>query len=205
MRLPTISLRRPLPAVMFCLGLLFLSGSLHAAAQEPQSQGQTDETAALDRVGKWKIINTALFVAGMAWLVAKYAPSFFNARSSDIQKAIQDATGLKIQADFRYSEIDKKMANLAGEISKIRAEADIEMEREHKRIRHQTELEVERIHQSAPNEIEALRQEAADNLQLQTARMALDMAEQRLQQRFAGGDPDNPVDNLLRLIEGRKN
>lgn len=205
MRFPAISLRRPLPALIFCLGLLFLSGSLYAAAQESQSQQQTDETAALDRVGKWKIINTAIFVAGMAWLIAKYAPSFFNARSSEIQKAIQDATGLKIQADFRYSEIDKKMANLAGEINKIRAEADLEMEREHKRIQHQTELEVERIHHSAPNEIEALRQEAAENLQLQTARLALDLAEQRLQQRFAAGDPGNPVDNLLKLIEGRKN
>jgi F-type H+-transporting ATPase subunit b len=205
LRLPAISLRRPLPVLVFCLGLLFLSGSVHAVAQESQSQQQTDETAALDRVGKWKIINTAIFVAGMAWLIAKYAPSFFNARSSEIQKAIQDATGLKIQADFRYSEIDKKMANLAGEINKIRAEADLEMEREHKRIQHQTELEVERIHQSAPNEIEALRQEAADNLQLQTARLALELAEQRLQQRFAAGDPGNPVDNLLKLIEGRKN
>jgi F-type H+-transporting ATPase subunit b len=187
------------------VGLLFLSGSIHAFAQESQSQQQADETAALDRVGKWKIINTALFVAGMWWLIAKYAPSFFNARSSDIQKAIQDATGLKIQADFRYSEIDKKMANLAGEIAKIRAQADVEMEREHSRIQHHTELEVERIHQSAPNEIEALRQEAANNLQLQTAQTALAMAEQRLQQRFAQGEPGNPVDDFIRLIERGKN
>lgn len=189
----------------FCVGLLFLSGSIHTFAQESQSQQQADETAALDRVGKWKIINTALFVAGIWWLIAKYAPSFFNARSSDIQKAIQDATGLKIQADFRYSEIDKKMANLAGEIAKIRAQADVEMEREHSRIQHHTELEVERIHQSAPNEIEALRQEAANNLQLQTAQTALAMAEQRLQQRFAQGEPGNPVDDFIRLIERGKN
>jgi F-type H+-transporting ATPase subunit b len=199
-----MSVQRLLLRGTFCAGLLFFAGSIHAFAQDSQSQ-QQDETAALDRVGKWKIINTALFVAGMGWLIAKYAPSFFNARSSDIQKAIQDAMGLKIQADFRYSEVDKKMANLAGEIGKIRAQADLEMEREHNRIRHQTELEVERIHHSAPNEIEALRQEAANNLQLQTARMALEMAERRLQQRFAQGEPGNPVDDFIRLVQRGKN
>jgi F-type H+-transporting ATPase subunit b len=205
MKLPTIGMQRLLLGGTFWVGLLLLSGSIHIFAQESQSQQKAEETAALDRVGKWKIINTAIFVAGMGWLIAKYAPSFFNARSSDIQKAIQDATGLKIQADFRYSEIDKKMANLAGEIAKIRAQADVEMEREHSRIQHQTELEVERIHQSAPNEIEALRQEAANNLQLQTARVALEMAERRLQQRFAQGEPGNPVDDFIRLIERGKN
>jgi F-type H+-transporting ATPase subunit b len=205
MRVPAIRAQRMLLRATFCMGLLFLSASMHASAQESQSQQQADETAALDRVGKWKIINTVLFAAGMWWLIAKYAPSFFNARSSDIQKAIQDATGLKIQADFRYSEIDKKMANLAAEIGKIRAQADVEMEREHNRVRHQTELEVARIHQSAPNEIEALRQEAANNLQLQTARIALDMAERRLQERYARGEPGNPVDDFVRLIERGKN
>ncbi len=205
MKTTDLSRRRLVLHGAFCVGILFICGSVYALGQESQSQQQADETAALDRVGKWKIINTALFVAGMGWLIAKYAPSFFNARSSDIQKAIQNATGLKIQADFRYSEIDKKMANLAGEIAKIRAEADTEMEREHNRILHQTELEVARIHQSAPVEIEALRQEAANNLQWQTARIALDMAEQRLQQRFAQGEPGNPVDDFVRLIERGKN
>ncbi len=205
MRIPGIAMQRLLLRAAFCAGLLFISGSIHAFGQQSQSQQQADETAALDRVGKWKLINTALFAAGMAWLLAKYAPGFFNARSSDIQKAIQDATGLKIEADFRYSEIDKKMANLAGEINKIRAQADIEMEREHKRIQHQTELEVARIHQSAPNEIEALRQEAANRVQLQTARIALEMAERRLQERFAQGEPGNPVDDFIRLIERGKN
>ncbi len=65
MRIPARAMRRLLLRATFCMGLLFLSGSIHAFAQESQSQQQADETAALDRVGKWKIINTVLFAAGM--------------------------------------------------------------------------------------------------------------------------------------------
>jgi F0F1-type ATP synthase membrane subunit b/b' len=187
----------------FCAGLFFLAAGVHARAQESQAQAQ--ETAALDRVGKWKLINTAIFAVGLAWFLAKYAPAFFNARSADIQKSIQDATGLKIEADFRYSAIDKKMANLAEEIKKIREQAHIEMEREHERIRHQTELEAQRIHHAAVNEINALRKEAADRVQLHTAQVALGLAERRLQDRFAQGEPDNLVDDFIHLVEHGKN
>ncbi len=198
-----VSWRRHLLALTFCGGLFFLSCASYAAAQETQQQAQ--ETAALDRVGKWKLINTGLFVAGMAWLLAKYAPGFFNARSLDIQKAIKDATGLKIEADFRYSDIDRKMAKLGDEVNRLREEARLEMEREHDRVRQQTEAEVTRIHQNAANEVEALRKEASNRVQQHTAELALGLAERRLQDRFAKGEPENLIDDFIRLIERGKN
>jgi len=199
----SVSFRRRLLPLAFCAGLLFLGCSGYAVAQETQQQA--DETAALDRVGKWKVINTALFVAGLAWLLAKYAPAFFNARSLDIQKAIKDATGLKIEADFRYSDIDKKMARLGDEVNKLREEARLEMEREHDRMRQQTEAEVQRIHQSAVNEVEALRKDASNRVQQHTAELALGLAERRLQDRFAKGEPENLIGDFIRLIERGKN
>ncbi len=107
--------------------ILLLAGAPHALAQETAAQ----ETAALDVVTRWKIINTALFVIGLGWFLWKYGPAFFNARSADIQKAIKDATGLKLEADFRYSEIDRKMATLADEVRRMREQASRELEREH--------------------------------------------------------------------------
>ncbi len=198
-----VKLRRQILRLALCAGLLFLAIGIHASAQ--QTRQQERETAALDRVTKWKIINTAIFVAALGWFAAKYAPRFFNARSSDIQKAIKDATGLKIEADFRYSDIDKKMAHLGEEVEKIRAQAKIEMEREHERVRQQTSVEVDRIHRNAQNEIEALRKEAANGVQLHTAQIALGLAERRLQDRFSEGEPENLVDDFIHLIEHGKN
>ncbi len=178
-----------------------MAANVRALAQESQAQ----ETAELDRVGPWKLINTGIFVALVAWFLAKKGPQFFNARSADIQKAIKDATGLKIEADFRYSDIDKKMASLGAEVDKIREQAKLEMEREHDRVRQQTEVELEHMRKNASNEIEALRIEASDRVQLHTAQIALGLAERRLQDRFSQGEPDNLVGDFIRLVDRGKN
>lgn len=197
------SLKSRVISQLVIAGTAVCLASATALAQESQMQAQ--ETAALDRVGPWKLINTAIFVALLGWFLAKNAPRFFNARSSDIQKAIKDATGLKIEADFRYSDIDKKMARLPEEVNKLREQAETEMQREHQRIQQQTATEIEHMQTGALNEIEALRQEAADRLQLHTAQLALGLAERRLQDRFAQSGPQDSLGDFIRLVDGRQN
>ncbi|MBV8865598.1 MAG: ATP synthase F0 subunit B [Acidobacteriaceae bacterium] len=189
------------PCFALYAGLFLVAANVHAIAQESQAQ----ETAELDRIGPWKLINTGIFVALLAWFLSKKGPQFFNARSADIQKAIKDATGLKIEADFRYSDIDKKMASLGAEVDKIREQARLEMEREHNRVRQQTEIELARIYKNASNEIEALRQEASDRVKLHTAQIALGLAERRLQDRFAAGEPDHFLGDFIHLVDRGKN
>lgn len=180
--------------------LLFL-GTAQSFAQETKAQ----ETAALDIVTRWKILNTAIFLIGLGWLLWKYAPAFFNARSADIQKAIKDATGLKIEADFRYSEIDRKLATLADEIRKMREEAGRELEREHERFRHESQAEIEHIHHNVAAEIEAFRQEGVNQVRQRTAQLSMQLAERQLQERFQSGEPEDLLYDFIHLIEQGKN
>src|SRR5689334_12413451 len=99
-----------------------------------QESGARTEEAREQRVVFWKWINFAILAGGLGYLIAKKAPAFFNARSEEIQRAIKEATGLKVEADFRASEIDRRMATLSSEIQKMREEAKAEMERESLRI-----------------------------------------------------------------------
>lgn len=177
------------------LSLLLLSASLAFAQETPQ------ETVILDAVTRWKIINFALFLIGLGYLIAKFAPRFFNARSADIQKAIQDATGLRIEAEFRYSEIDRRMATLPDEIKRMRDQAAAEMERAHQRFRHETDLEIAHIHRNTQAEIEALRSEGAAQVRRHTAQLALTSAEQRLRDRFLTQEQAPFVDDFIRLVE----
>ncbi len=112
---------------------------------------------------------------------------------------------MKIEADFRYSDIDKKMASLGAEVEKIRQQAKLEMEREHDRVRQQTAFELAHIHKNATNEIDALRQEASDRVQLHTAKIALGLAERRLQDRLAQGEPQSFLGDFIRLVDSGKN
>ena len=183
------------------LGALMIACSGHAWAQETAAQ----ETGILDAVTRWKIINTAIFLAGLGWLIWKYAPAFFNARSADIQKAIKDATGLKLEADFRYSEVDRKMATLGDQVKRMREESARELEHQHNRLQQETQLEIERIHRNVAAETEAFRREGMYQVRRHTAQLALQSAEQQLQDRFRGSEPEDLLRNFIRLVEQGKN
>ena len=192
---------RRIAGLCLSAGLFFFAGTVHLRADEPSAK----ETAEMDTIGKWKIINFALFAIGVGYALVRYSPRFFNARSADIQKAIQDATGLKLEADYRYSEIDRKMATLADEVKRMREEAKRELEREHEKYRREASVETEHIQQNVLNEIEAFRREATNQVRRHTAQLALGLAERRLQDRFAGGEPEETIQDFIHLVEQGKN
>ena len=179
---------------------LLFAGASHAFAQEtPQ------ETAALDAVTRWKIINSLIFAALLGWALWKFAPAFFNARSADIQKAIEDATGLKLEADFRYSEIDRKMATLGEEVKRLREQAKLELDREHDRFRADTQAEIEHIQRNVAAEMDAFRQEAILQIRQRATQLAIELAERRLEERFQSGEPEDMLQEFIHLVEQGKN
>ena len=163
------------------------------------------EVAALDRVTVLKVVNFLIFAAGLGYVLVRYSPRFFNARSSDIQRAIQEATGLKLEADYRYSEIDRKMATLAEEVRRMREEAQRELEREHERFRQEARAEIDHIHNNVANEIDALRKQGINQVRRHTAQLALGVAERRLMERFRGPESDETIHDFVNLVERSKN
>jgi len=111
---------------------------------------------------------------------------------------------LKIEADFRYSEIDKKMANLSGEVGRLKAEAEEEMKREHERIQRDTANEIEHFGRNADYEIESLRAEGALQVRQHTTQLAFAMAERRLQAHFAQNNAQNNVSEFINLVGSGK-
>jgi len=168
--------------------------------QETQKQEAPEENSQMT----WKLINTGLFAIGFGYLLWKSAPRFFNARSADIQRAIKDATGLKMNADLRYSEADRKMATLPDEVKRLRAQAAAEMEREHARIQHDTEQEIQHIRRNIQFESDALRSESRDQIRKHTAQLAFDLAERRLREG-APSDSASDVNSFIHLVEKGKN
>jgi F-type H+-transporting ATPase subunit b len=193
-------------ALVLFAGLILLPilsyGQEAAPAASQSSEKKTEED---DGMMKWKVINFAIFAVGLGYVIIKNAPTFFNARSADIQKAIKEATGLKMEADLRYSEVDRKMANLAGEVEKIRAEAKVEMQHEHERMLNETKQEIEHIHRNVAAETEGLQQEGALKVRQHTTRLALALAERRLRDRFAGSQGDDLLQDFVNLVDRGKN
>lgn len=189
-------MRRAITPLLLFTALLLLFSVRGIQAQT----GAQKDAAEQESEMKWHVINTAIFAAGLGFAIWKFAPAFFNARSADIQKAIREATGLKMQADLRYSEMDRKMATLGEEVKRMREQARIEMEREHERRRQETADELEHINNSVAAEIQALRSEAASHIRQRTAQLALGLAERRLRD---AGVPSNDglFQDFIHLVE----
>lgn len=199
-------LSRQLLRAILLGGLLFAAADRPAHAQtEPEKQASAEGQENENPDAKWHLINTALFAIGLGWAIWKMAPSFFNARSNDIQRAIQEATGLKMQADLRYSEIDRKMATLPEEVERMKHQSAAEMEREHRRRQEESARDVKRIEEANSAEIEALRQEAMQSARQRTARSALQLAEERLAARVSSSSNDELLHDFIHLVERGKN
>lgn len=162
---------------------LFAFVTLAPAYSAQIAQSERIEETETEKLAGWKWVNFALLVAGLGYIFVKKAPAFFNARTEEIQKAIKDATGLKMDADFRSSEIDKRMATLAEEVQKLRAAAQSDMEQEGQRIEAETHASLQRIHQHTLREIESLQQQAALSVREHAVRLATELAVTELRER----------------------
>jgi F-type H+-transporting ATPase subunit b len=194
-------MRRRWLAIWLC-AFFYLAAGVAAFAQEhsqqPSASGQGSS-------GPWEITNFLLFALGLGWLVARKGPRFFSARSADIQKAIKDATGLKMDAELRYSEIDKKIASLAETVKRFRDQGAVEMERVHQQMLRETDQQIERIRESTLVETEALKAEGRRRVKRYMADVTLSIAEQRLREHLAQAESDNLLHDFVNLVDGRKN
>jgi F0F1-type ATP synthase membrane subunit b/b' len=187
------------------LGIFAIVLAIPAFAQEPTDDrvaaGQPESGSAL----VWKWINFGVLLGGLGYLAAKNAPAFFSARTADIQKAIKDATGLKIEAEFRASEIDRKMATLEAEIRRMRDGSRTEMSQESARIDHDTSVALDKIREHTVREIEALQHQARNTLREHVAQLAVTLAGERMRERMTPDDRAHLVDAFARNVaaEGR--
>ncbi|MGA7411806.1 MAG: ATP synthase F0 subunit B [Bryobacteraceae bacterium] len=157
-------------------------------AESPEKEAQDNPETGVGRDLLFKWINFGIFAGGLGYFIVKKGPAFFSARTADIQKAIKDATGLKMEADFRSSEIDRKMATLGAEVQRLRDESKLEMEREHERILRETEAGVKRLQQHFALEVASLQQNARTELRRHTSELAVSMAASRLRDQLTGDD-----------------
>lgn len=211
------SFQRCILASLFVACSMIFAASDARAQANPQSQNPTRatgrthgqnggqpanaETPEENHMMGWEIANFVIFLGLLSWGIAKSAPKFFNARSADIQRAIQEATGLKLDADFRYSEADRKLAALAEEIRRIREQAQLEFEREHEQVRAETRQELDRLSRNVEAEIEAFRAAGAARARQRAADTALALAEQQLRERAAGQN-QRFVNEFVHLVDG---
>ena len=154
-------------------------------AQEPTKPAETGKTEESSEPAMgWQIANFVLLAGFLAYMISKNAGKFFDARNEQIQRSLKDAASAKRDAEQRVTDMERRIASLAGEIDTMRENMGREMSAEAKRIEAETERHVRRIQEEAQQEIENMVKAARRELKTYSAELAIKLAEDQLRGRI---------------------
>jgi F-type H+-transporting ATPase subunit b len=186
-------MRRAMLAIT--LGLAFGSYAL------PQEPGQLSEAKREVEQGDpwiwWKWANFGILAIGIGFMIGKVAPGLFKERSRLIGQAMFEAATAVRDAQTRATEIETRFAALENDIAELRRNAKAEMSAESERISRETELRLKKIQDQSMQEIALIARSGRDDLRKYSAKLALELAEQRLRSRLTQDSQDGLVDGFL--------
>lgn len=167
-------------------------GSAQAAEQTGNSGAEKPGLAI------WQWINFAILVGVLGWLASKQGGPFFAGRAKGITEGLAAGAKAKNEAEARARAVDERLANLKDEIAEMRSQAREEREREADRIRRDTQGEITRIRAHAEQELESAGKQARLQVQRFTAKLAIDLAEQKIRSRMSSETQGSLFDRFLR-------
>lgn len=126
------------------------------------------------------LINFALLVIGVGWVLLKTLPKLFRDRSNLIQKRLVDARSATAEASARLTSVEARLSKLDGQIAEMRAQAEKDAALDEQRIKAAVEDEKKKILQAAEQEITSATSQARRELQQYAADLAIDQAAKKL-------------------------
>lgn len=196
--------KKILIAMALCIGVAATHHVVTPPAVYAQGEehvgGVAVETPA-DENTIWKWINFGILAVGLGYLLGKTLPPFFRSRTSEIQKDIVEAAQTRREAEQRAAAIEQRVSALGADIEAFRTQARTEMEQEAGRIREETARLIAKVQRQAGLEIETAGKTARRDLQAYAAKLALDLAEQRIRMRMDAATENGLVEDFVRDLE----
>jgi F-type H+-transporting ATPase subunit b len=137
-----------------------------------------------DAIDLWKLPNFLLLAGLLGYLIRKYGAPLLQDRSKLIQESLEAGEKAKAEAEARAAAVQAKMATLDGVIAELRKAAHADLDREAERIRREAEAEMSRIEQHTAMETVAIGKHARLELRQYAAKLAMDLAEQKIRGRM---------------------
>jgi F-type H+-transporting ATPase subunit b len=178
--------------------LLLLSSAALVGAQEQEKAAAAEKS---EPGIAWKWANFAILAVGLGYLINKNLPPFFRSRTAEIQEGITEAQQIKRDAEARAAQVEARMQKLGEDIDQFRTQSREEMQQEGERIRQETAKQLGHLEQLAQQEIEAAGKAARRELKDYAAKLALDLAEQRVRARLNAGTETALVDGFIQDLQ----
>lgn len=171
----------------------------HEATHEKSGEGEHKEGEHKD-LEVWKWANFVILMGVLGYLISKNVGPMLVARSAEIREGLAAGERAKAEADAKSAAVDARLAGLEKTIAGMQAEAREEREREAGRIRKETQNELARLQRHAEMEIESAGKLARLEVQRHAAKLAIDLAEQKLRARMSPETEKTLLDRFVKDI-----
>ncbi len=151
----------------------------------------------------WKAANFVVFFGLLVFLLARPLSKFFHTRRGQIAAQLEQAENERREAERFKTEMESRIAALAGEIAALQERLTGEGERERQALERQGEAEAARL--AAQIEQEAARrvQDARRQLASEAAAVAADLAVELLQRELTAEDRERIFRTTLERLGER--
>lgn len=165
---------------------------------ESEEQGQ-HHGSPLSMVWKWG--NFILLFGGLAWYLRRPLREFLQTRARGIEEGLASGKRAQEEAGAKMSAIEARLARMDEEIDGLKQQAARESQEERQRIIDSSQAEAERFVAMARREIERLQRSARMELKAQVARLAVDLAEERLQRDLEPSQDQRIISRFVRSLK----
>ena len=145
----------------------------------------------------WLSITFVIFVAGLIVLLRKPINKYLASRSDEVKLALEEAKEAKAKAEARAREYQERVAKLDDEIAALKNDFRTRGENEMKRLEESGEKSAARLLKDAKDTIAAESERAQSALKTEASRLAIELAEKRIQERLKTSDHKHLTTSFL--------
>lgn len=174
--------------VLLLTGVGFASGGGHA------------DSGVLLKDFLYRVLNFSLVVAILVYFLRKPIKKGLASRREEIEKALAAAKQAKEEAEAKFAEYDRKLAQATEDIAEISDAIRREGELEKQKIIENANQMAIKIKQEAEKAAEMEVAKARKELQREAAQLAVSLAEEQLKKNFTKDDDTRLIDEYMQKV-----
>lgn len=172
---------------------------LALAGRAAAATGGGEENAAEDLL--YRLLNLAILLGVLIYFGRKPIRKFFADRRTQVRDSLKAAADLRRQAEERYSQWQRRLAELEGEVASIREASRERAEREREQIVADARAAAERIKKDARSAVDQEIRRAKEKLRQEASELAVELAADILREQVTPQDRERLFDEFIQRIE----
>ena len=149
----------------------------------------------------WRMLDFGALLALVIWALKKAnVKGTLAARQADIQKALQEAAEAKDAAEKKFAEYSEKLAAANKEIDEIYASIRADGQAEKARIISEARVMADKVREQAIQTANQEVMKARNELRVEAARLAVELAEKSIKEKIVKDDQDRLVGEYLTKV-----